>query len=404
LGGNLRSYVVDGWRVDTGVHALTYVQDGPLTRLMGKYVRSMPEILPYGSYFVRAPGKFGRFPWTIQDWLTFGILPFSDRLKFLSAMASAMALKKDEMLEKSLYDVLSKSGFSQAGWRFVDALAPFMSGRGAKETPAWRMLKGARYLEEEDRNLPALLRLQKLSKLVRYDGAYHQGYPKEGIGAVTNSIIKSMPKNVELKTGVEVSRINADGGRVKSVESSIGEHQADVVVYSGEALRMPALIDGLPKDYAESIKKLKQSKAITVWLGLSKPARELSYMGSEIWFAEGKPYWGMPTSNYNPRFAKEGGQLAGFTSFMEGDAKGEEKKLIETIYSAIPDVEDNVVFSHTQVCVPEKAAITVDARFPKVRTPIKWLYLVGTDADPRSMGATRAAFSVESLLDELRIN
>jgi len=318
-------------------------------------------------------------------------------------MASAIASSKDEIMHKTLFDVFEGSGLSERGFRFVDALAYFMSGRGMREAPAWRMLKGARYLEEDDHKLGLVDRLGRLSKFVRYDGAYHQGYPREGIGSVTDAVLDSMPKNVDLVNNASVERIVVDGDRVSRVESSAGEFLCDTVVYSAEAIMLPNVVDGLSGDFVKQLESIKQSNTITLWFGLSEKIKELSYRGSEIWFDEEKAYWGMPTSNYNQDFAKDDGQLVCFASFIEGDEKKEEKMLRDTVYNAIPSIEDKVVLTHTQVCVPEKAAITVDARFPSVKTEVGGLYVVGTDADTRSMGATRAAFSVETLLRELKI-
>ena len=47
---------------------------------------------------------------------------------------------------------------------------------------------------------------------------------------------------------------------------------------------------------------------------------------------------------------------------------------------------------------PEKAAVTISGKIADVRTPIKNLYLAGTDTDSRSMGITRAAYSIIGML------
>ena len=39
LGGNCSSYIVDGYQVDTGAHAITHLLEGPLKRLMDNYFR-----------------------------------------------------------------------------------------------------------------------------------------------------------------------------------------------------------------------------------------------------------------------------------------------------------------------------------------------------------------------------
>jgi len=408
LGGNCRSYEVDGFQVDTGPHAITYVHDGPLKELMEKYFARKPEILPYGEYYVRSPGKFRRFPWTIQDWLKFDILPSADRRKLVKTMGAAMlkSAAGKANLNSSLYDYLGGQEFFDETWKFVDALAYFMSGRGMTECPAWRMLKGARYLEESEAGglSRVFASFGKLKKLFSYNGVHHQGYPKQGLGDILDALLESVPETVELNTNEPVQLIKVEGGSTKSVLTASGEYEADAVVYTAPVRGLPEILDAqLPQGYEDNLKNLKYTKTLTLWLGLSEKIPELDYVGSEIWFARGKPYWAMPTTGYNSSFAPEGKQLCAFASFIEGDdVKKEEKLLKETIFNALPSLEKNIVFEHGQVTVPEKAAITVGSKFPGVESPIRGLYLAGTDTDPRSMGVTRAAFSVQELLKSIQ--
>ncbi|CAG0978839.1 MAG: UDP-galactopyranose mutase [Candidatus Methanoperedens nitroreducens] len=55
-----------------------------------------------------------------------------------------------------------------------------------------------------------------------------------------------------------------------------------------------------------------------------------------------------------------------------------------------------------QVTTPEKASVTIDGFIADTKTPIENLYVVGTDADDRSMGVTRAAYSVVKLIKVLK--
>ena len=53
VGGNCNSYMVDGFLVDTGPHAITHLREGPLRRLMDEYFTYMPFFVDYGHYYVR---------------------------------------------------------------------------------------------------------------------------------------------------------------------------------------------------------------------------------------------------------------------------------------------------------------------------------------------------------------
>ena len=408
VGGNARSYKVKDYQVDTGPHAITYIHDGPLTRLMNEYFDVKPTFLPYGTYYVRDKKTLEPFPWTLREWMGFSILPRKDRYELARMIASAIAsstLRKTN-LNQTVSEFIGKRGFSDKTWRFIDALCYFMSGKSMSQAPAWRMMKGARYLEEADEGQirKRVKNVFKLKKLVSYDGAYHQAYPKAGLQAVTDAQVYSLPeKKVTVKTGETVMGFDFTGDKVTGVQTSKDSYDADFVVYSGMVKALPELAgDYLPKPYVENLNKMQVTTSVTLWLGLEKPFPELGYLGSEVWFEEGKPYWGMPTSNYNPAFAPGGGQVVGFTSFVEEGMNKEKKLLQGTVYSALPGIEKHVELTHFQVTNPEKAAVTAGVKFPETKSPVEGLYLVGTDTDMRSMGLTRAAFSVETLLGVLR--
>ena len=112
----------------------------------------------------------------------------------------------------------------------------------------------------------------------------------------------------------------------------------------------------------------------------------------------------MPTSNHDPQLAPEGMQLIGFTSVMKDKDKesAHRKTFFEIIKKTFPGIEKDIVMQHVQVTVPEKAAITVGAKFPDPKTPIDGLYLAGTDADARSMGISRASYSVVEMLKRMK--
>jgi len=407
LGGNLRTYTVDGYTVDTGLHAITHIDDGPLRKLMDDYFNIIPRFMPYGDYHVRTRKKLVAFPWTMQAWVGFDVLPQKDRMAISSLLGSSVAFSIFGSVDKdqSVYDFLRKNDFSEKTWNFIDTMCYFMSGKDMRKTPVWRILKGARYMDEDKKDFigdKVMGHIASFAKLVSYDGSYHQAYPRGGVGAITDCIVGSFPAGrVTVKCGEAVTSINGRE-KVTGVSTAEDNYDSDAVVYSGYMKDLPRLAKELPKHYVADLDSLEQTKSLTVWLGLGRKLREFDYMGSEIWFEEGQHYWAMATSNYNESFAPPGKQLVGFTSILNGNAKSGERRLMESIYTAIPRIQDHVEFKHVQVAIPEKASITVGSKFPSPRSPLKGLYLVGTDTDLRSMGVTRAAFSVLEMLSLMR--
>lgn len=393
LGGNCRTYKIKGYSVDTGPHAITGLGDGPFAELMDKYFLVKPNFLPINAYYARNGKKFEEIPLTLPQFAMFDILSRQDRVMLVGAMMDAIAFSSinKKALEKSVYDYIRKYRLSHRALKFVDALAYFLSGKSMHETPAWRMLGGSGYLDENKKNG----RFDKLKKIVMNDYS-SQGYPMGGIQNITNCIISSFQEGqVEFKTGEAVNKILTEKGKVKGVETNSGTYYSDLIIYSGFVKDLPLVVEGLSDEYCQDIKKIKQTKSITLWLGLKKKLPELAYIGSELYFNTDTPYWAMPISNFDPSLAPSGRQLIGFSAvFNEDDMEKQMKKLKKAIFKALPDIEKNIDFEHVQVTIPEKAAVTVGAKFPSPRSPIRGLYLVGTDTDMRSMGITRASYSV----------
>jgi phytoene dehydrogenase-like protein len=396
IGGLARSYETEGYKVDIGPHAITALEDGPLVKLMDEYFDIVPQFISHENYYVRTHDKFSNFPWTLKEWMLFDILPRKDRILLVQAIAKGMALTlaDDNNLNSSVSDFIGNIHLSNKTVKFIDAVCYLLTGKNARETPVWRILKGSGYVEETKRGPRE--HFSRFTKLARHDGSHTQYYPRGGVEAIVKSAEHSLPENlVDIRLEEPVTGITIEGGRTTGVSTLEDSYEADVVVYSGYAKDLPKLIDNaLPSDYIENLKQIKQTTALAIWLGLTSRVSEFDYMGSEIWFEEGKPYWAMPTSNFDLQLAPRGKQLVGFAFVVEDDLKKERKRSLDTIYTALPNIERYVEMEHFQVAVPEKATPTINGYIPSPKSPIDGLYLVGTDTNSNSMGITRASYSV----------
>ncbi|MCZ7397062.1 MAG: NAD(P)/FAD-dependent oxidoreductase [Candidatus Methanoperedens sp.] len=425
LGGNCSSYDVEGFQVDTGPHAITHLKVGPLRRLMDEYFTYMPVFVDYGHYYVRTEKGLTKIPSNLKEFATFDVIHRKDRLLLSQALTKALTLNAFGMLEdSSVYDFLPK-GLSKDAIDFVDAIAPFLSGKSMKETSVKRILYGSSFVrdsvsedifdteKEEDNSYTALIterlsryqittRLSTLSRLATNKVAYAQAYPRGGLKSLLNAVLYSMPGNVQIKTGTRVKEIMTDDGKASGVATDNDSYTADTVIYSGFVKSLPSLVS-LPSDYLDNLSRIDQSLSLTIWLGLGEKMKEFDYTGSEVWFKDGA-YWAMPISNYDSSIAPKGKQLVGFT-FIIKDAKNvesEKKRALEIIFRAVPGIENRIEMTHYQVTIPEKAAVTMNGYFAGQRSPVPNLYLVGTDTDNRSMGVTRAAYSVLELLKAMK--
>jgi len=395
IGGVCRSYMVDGYQVDTGAHILTRIGHGPLRDLMTKYFDVVPNFIPHGKYYVLLNKKVRAFPWNLQGWFNFDIIPEMDRIYLMKTLFSVtyMFNSGENFSKKSIGDLLG-TGLSSPTMRFLDCMSVFMTGASMKETPVARFIDSESY-KNKSNNV-----LEKLYNALMKEGALDQVYPKGGLQSLILAIESSFPKGkVEIRTEEKVLKIDPDQ---KKVETTKGEYRYETIVYSAYACELPRVVGDLSDDYKKSLKNLPKTNALMIWLGLNE--QMFTRDGSEIW-VDSDPYtWVVPTSNYDKSLAPKGKQLVGFMSRLPEGAnpEKEKKRALEGIYKIMPELEKKVDMMHYQMLVPEKAAWTINTQFTGIRTPIKDFYLVGTDTEKRSMGITRASYSVLKLLDTLK--
>ncbi len=425
VGGNCNSYRIGGFQVDTGPHAITHLKEGPLRRLMDEYFTYTPVFVDYGHYYVRTEKGLTKIPSNIKEFATFDVLPRKDRLLLAQSLTKALTLMTFGMVDtnQSVYEFIPK-GLSRESYDFVDAIAYFLSGKSMKETSINRVMYGSSFIrdsvsmdiidDQQENSSKILMITEKLSKnqftthlstlsrLATNKAEYAQAYPRGGLKSFLNAVLYSMHGTVEIRTGSRVKKILSDGERVTGVDTDEDNFSADTVVYSGFVKNLPSLVP-LPPEYIQNVSCIDQTLSLTVWLGLREKMKEFDYTGSEVWFRE-RAYWAMPISNYDPTIAPKGKQLIGFTFVIGGteSIESEKEKALEIIIRAVPGIADMMEMTHYQVTIPEKAAVTINGFIAGVRSPISNLYLVGTDTDNRSMGITRAGYSVLELLKAMK--
>ncbi len=399
VGGVCRSYLVDDYLVDTGPHAITRLDGGPLKELMRRYFDVVPDFTPFGRYHVRINGRLRPFPWNITDWLTFDLLPTKDRLLLMKSVFDALYLLNAGKTSStiSMSDIVPDD-ISDTTRRFIDWLSYFLVGASMENAPL------SRFIDNKDHKPSSIPYMGRLYNLFITEGAIDQGYPRGGLQSIVTSILSSFPKNrVEIKTNKEVLKLQGSK-RIDEVITKDDSYDCNTVIYSGFASDICNLIDDLPENYARNLKSIRKANSLTIWLGLTKHI--FKNQGSEMWI-DSDPYaWVVPTSNYDPRLAPKGKQLVGF-AFVLPDGRNStkvEKKALNAIFDTIPDIEGHVDMIHYQELIPEKAAWSINSGFGNIKTPIKNLYCVGTDTEKRSAGVSRAAYSVLKCLDVMRVD
>lgn len=399
-GGVCRSYNVEGYTIDTGPHIITRLEDGPLKKLMTKYFDTPPVFKPHGKYYVKINGSTKEFPWTVADWIQFNVLPLRDRISLIQALFSALGasiVAPKKFAKVSVYDYIKNYNLSESTLNFIDTIAYFLTGASMHEVSVFRIFGWS-----DTKNMQK--KVTNLTNFLFREGATDQAYPMGGIESIVDSIARSFPKGrVDIKKNTEVKRILIEGDLVKGVSDGKNEYYSDVVIYSGFVSELPKMLgDDIPTEYANKLNNVTNILSLTVWLGLKK--KYFKNVGSEILVGDSNSAgaWAVPVTNYDPSLAPPGRQLVGFGFMVDGaDIESVKTRAMESICRHWPSIENDIEMVHYQVLVPEKSVNCINQVTPSHRTPVHGLYLVGTDTSKKSMGITRASYSVVECLKAL---
>lgn len=383
LGNVVRSYQVEGdsgmYTVDTGPHILTRLVTGPLKQLMDLYFDTKPHFVPHGNYYIRINGKYRQFPWALKDFFQFDAVSRRERVTIVQCIVEGI-LRKDKSITVETF--IEPYHLDVKARKLVEALCYFLAGAPVGEVPISRFWDSQKYKDDISANAA-----KKVVNLLQHGTRHDQYYPVGGIQTLTDCIYTSFTGDIIKEEVVYIDPVK------KYVSTKENEYSYDFLVYSGMAKALYRLCE-LPNEYATMLSHLKTMKTLTIWVGTRDHV--VRNTGSEIWVDTDPQCWVVPTSVYDPELAPEGCQLLGCVFPYQNTT---EKKALKSIEDVFPDL--NVDMIHSQILQPDKAAWTA-APFPSVTTPVPDLYLVGTDTVKRSMGVTRAAYSVLELLQTLR--
>ncbi|XRO76220.1 NAD(P)-binding protein [Methanocaldococcus sp. 10A] len=430
IGGLCRSEKINGYQVDIGVHAITMLNNGPLIRLLKKYSKYLPNFRPYGDYYIRLNNELHKIPVSLQEWLTTPIIPHKDKILITTKIMDLMSTGFEK--ETSVYDVVKTLGLSEVSLKFFDTISYFLSGESMENTPLWRLFTGAGYIPEDD-ILPFIYKDSKInpmksiltkkinperiksilskgflrtikdgsknyiSKFISGERYSTQGYPLGGIQSITNCILNSLENTtIRYEEVTSIEKNDKENGYV--IETNEDNYVVDIICFSAPSRTLPDIAKNIDeiKKLEKCLRNIKFTNSLTVWFGIDEEKNPLKYKGSEIWI--GPPAWAKCITNYDKSLAPKGKALIG-VSFVNKT----EKEAYEAIEKYLNIDVDKVDFLHIQKAIPEQASCCIGQFFvyPKINDSF---YVVGTDADPRSMGITRAAYSVEVMLSELLNN
>lgn len=148
LGGNCRTYEPEGfpgWRVDTGIHAITELIHGPLNQLKryfdpGKF----PAFRRHYDYYLRKKNGLEKIPSTLPGFLKMNAFPAKDKVVLAGDLLNTVisrAIFREK--QKAVYDVISKHRLSKKTMQFMNALSYLLSGLSMEKRRYPGFWKGA---------------------------------------------------------------------------------------------------------------------------------------------------------------------------------------------------------------------------------------------------------------------
>ncbi|MFC1802947.1 FAD-dependent oxidoreductase, partial [Thermoproteota archaeon] len=341
IGGVCRSYMYQGYTVDTGPHIITRLDSGPLKVLMDRYFDVIPYFVPFGRYYLRINGQIKQFPWSVKDWITFDLLPVEDRSLLMKAVfdIAYMVNTGADITKVSIQDITPKS-LSPVSVAFLDYLSYFMLGTSPENAPISRFIDRKDYKTEKPKedNGISIPFVGKLYNMLIAGRPTDQYYPRGGIQKIVDSLERSLPSTVQVNLNEELTAINTESVRmrgkeveeIRRVTTSKGEYSADILIYSGFATEIPKLVQHpLPQEYVQNLNTIEKVNSLTVWLGFNEPV--FKDEGSEMWVSTSPDTfhtWLIPTSNYDPFLAPKGKHLVGFAFVIPKGLSSEETKRI----------------------------------------------------------------------------
>lgn len=141
-----------------------------------------------------------------------------------------------------------------------------------------------------------------------------------------------------------------------------------------------------------------------MWLGLDRVV--LGDRKSRVIVHPTPNTWFVSISSFDPTCAPEGKELVAAATIILGDAQPDDlvRQMKEVIGQYHPKVIEHIEMEHVQTSYATRAALVpgqTDLDRPGPETPVKGLYIVGTDTAGQGVGLQQAANCAEGVVPKL---
>lgn len=404
LGGVWHGYWVDGYRVDQGLHVITRVKRGAFARFLRNYLDPVPEFVLHEGWFFRVHDKVGTIPTSIGGTLRWPLTGTRGRLGLAKIGAKIKTMKLEEMQKYKditfLKFMRARGATNQVMLDVMQSAIYMAAGVPIDRASAYESLRTLRDTDKESS------KLDSAKKLLFGSDEYDEGIAIGGMQHLVDRVVDTISGDYVLNA--EVEKITEHNGSVHNLTASGVELVHSTIVSDIPLWSMSKIVTS---DKPEAIRFFQNwdhmlfTRGVTLWLGLDKivigdrKSRVIVHPRPETWL--------ISLSSFDPSCAPEGKELLGIAAILpEGRTPQEIVEQIKAngLKKYYPEVLEHTEMEHVQSSYATRAALIpgqTDLDRPGPETPIKGLYIVGTDTAGAGVGLQQAANSAEGVLKAL---
>ena len=404
LGGVWHSYWVNDFRVDQGLHVITRITHGAFVRSLKTYLSPPPEFIHHEGWHFRVNDKVGTIPSSIGETLRWPLTGWRGRLSLVRIGAKIKTMKLKEMQKYKDISFLefmkSKGATNQVILDVMQSAIYLAAGVPINEASAYEALRTLKDTDKESSTLASV------KKLLFGSDDYDEGYVIGGMEGLIKRVIETINGNYVLNTPVE--QILEEDGRVIgcSVAGKTISHNrivSNIPLWSMSDIVKSSNVEVV--DFFERWSTMRPTHGITLWLGLNKQV--IGDRKNRVIVHPLPNRWIVSISSFDPSCAPEGKELVAVAMMtIPGKSKEEMVEIMKGngLEKYYPGILDYVEMEHVQMSYATRAALIpgqTDLDRPGPRTPIKGLYIVGTDTAGSGVGLQQAAQSADGVVKAL---
>jgi phytoene dehydrogenase-like protein len=404
LGGVWHGYWVDGYRVDQGLHVITRVTRGAFTRFLKSYLSPPPEFVLHDGWEFRVNDKTGSIPSSIGETLRWPLTGWRGRLGLLRIGAKIKTMKLDEMKKYkdiSFLEFMQSRGATNQVMLDVMQSAIYMAaGVPISEASAYEAL---RTLKDTDRESS---KLSSIKRLLLGTSEYDEGYVIGGMEGLVKRVAETISGDFLPEAPIE--QIHEANGRVSGLTIAGHTFSHSLVVSNIPLWSMNKIVQSKTEEsrqFFDRWSKMEPTRGITLWLGLDRIV--VGDRKNRVIVHPNPNRWIVSVSSFDPSCAPPGKELVAIAMMAEPGKSVDEHVLMmkgNGLEEYHPGILDHAEMEHVQMSYATRAKLIpgqTDLDRPGPRTPIKGLYIVGTDTAGSGVGLQQAAQSADGAIRAL---